>query len=357
MRAMVLKAPRELIVEEIPEFTLRPTDVMVEPVACGVCGSDLRYFVGENPWAQHTLGRFMENPPNIVPGHEFCGSITAVGSSVDPGMVGKRVVVQPLQVCGECEQCRSGYNNLCPKQEHLGHGGGWGDMKYYPGGMAQRCPVWASCCFEVPDSLPDREAALMDMLAVAVHASNLGRITADDRVAIIGSGPIGLSIAQVARSRGASKVALFDPSSTARDVARSCGMDDVYDVPCGDIETALKPMRGRATKVYDTVGRPNTLKAGLETLRFAGELIVMAAHGEQLPFSMEDVGQERCIRTSCNFVAPTDFQEAIRLATTGGVRLAPYITREVPLSVGPHAIESMIERRDWAFKCVIHPQM
>lgn len=356
MKAMVLKAPRELCVEDIPEFPLEPGEYMIEPSACGICGSDLRYFNGENPWAQHTLGRFESNPPNIVPGHEFCGRVVAAGDLADPTLVGRRVVVMPLEICGECAQCRAGYNNLCANMKHLGHGGGWGEKNYYPGGMAERCPTWASSCFPIPDHLPDEEAALMDMLAVAVHA--VGLRDPGSTIAVLGAGPIGLSIAQVARAKGAMRVLLFDPSDTAREVARDCGMTEVFDVPNADLAKALKPLRelGGASTVYDTVGRPATLKAGVDALRFGGEMIVMAAHEDPLPFNMLDLGQERSIRTSCNFTAPKDFQEAIKLASDGSVKLGPYVTKKVPLAEGPVAFESLMEHRNWAFKCVILPQ-
>lgn len=351
MKAMVMKAPRELRVEDIPEFPIRADEVTVEVRACGVCGSDLRYYQGENPWAQHTLGRFEPNPPNIVLGHEFCGIV--VDGHRD--LLGKRVAVMPLAVCGECPQCRDGYNNLCVNMKHLGHGGGWGDRDYYPGGMAERCPVWASSCFVLPDNLSDIEAALMDMLGVAVHAISLRE--PGPVITVIGAGPIGLSIAQVARSRGADRVLMFDPSPTAREVAALCGIEEVFDVAGGDIAAALGRVRdlGGATTLYDTVGRSATLRAGVEALRFGGQVIVMAAHDDLLPFSMMELGQERSLRTSCNFVAPVDFQTAIQLASSGRVKLGPYVTKRVALDDAPEAFGRMTADRSWAFKCVVCP--
>jgi threonine dehydrogenase-like Zn-dependent dehydrogenase len=358
VRAMVLKAPRTLVVEEIPEFDLAPDEVMVETASCGICGSDLRYYAGENPWAQQTLGRFVPNPPNIVPGHEFCGRVVSVGSNVDASWEGRRVVVMPIQVCGECDRCRAGYTNLCINMRHLGHGGGWAERPYYPGGMARRCPVWMTSCFDLPYHIPDDEAALMDMLGVAVHAVSLAQPAPDDMVAVIGSGPIGLSIAQVARAHGAKRVLLFDPSVTARSVAEACGMEEVFDVPDRDIAAAMAPVReaGGAAYVFDTVGSPATLQAALGALRYGGELIAMATHDDPLPFSMIDVGQERRIRTSCNFRVPADFRKAIDLTAGGHVKLGPYVTRTVALDDGPAAFESLARDRQWAFKCVIHPQ-
>jgi 2-desacetyl-2-hydroxyethyl bacteriochlorophyllide A dehydrogenase len=355
---MVLAAARDLRVEEIPEFEPGADDVMVQSLACGVCGSDLRYYLGENPWAQHTLGRSVPNPPNIVPGHEFCGIVTEVGADVDRSWLGKRVAVMPFQVCGECAQCRAGYSSLCVNTQHLGHGGGWPQRGYYPGGMAERCPVWVSSCFELPPGLNDSEAALLDMLGVAVHAVNRARLSRGDLVAVIGAGPIGLSIAQVAIAKGAGRVLLFDPSETARKVSRTCGMSDVFEVPGDGISAALQPVRdlGGAKVVYDTVGSGETLKAGLDALRFGGQLVVMAAHDGPLPFTMLDIGQERSITTSCNFNAGDEFAEAIRLAASGRVKLAPYVTREVPLAEGPAAFEAMVADRSWAFKTVIIPQ-
>ena len=229
MRAAVLKAPRQLVIEDIPDLHGQPDEVVVEVEHCGICGSDIRYYVGENPWALHTLGHHAPNPPNIILGHEFAGRVVETGGAEGERLVGKRVVVIPYEICGACDDCRRGQHNLCPNMIHMGHGAGWGERPYYPGGMAERCPIWARRCLPLPGELDPLHASMLDPMGVATHATNLGHLERLPAVAVIGCGPIGLLIAQIARAWGVADALLFDVSAAVRDVARAVGFEKVYD--------------------------------------------------------------------------------------------------------------------------------
>ena len=141
--AGILEAPKTLTVQDIPMWPLDSYGdedmVMIKVEACGICGSDFRYFLGENPWAQHTLGRFVPNPPNIALGHEYAGTVVAVLSKENKHLLGKRVAPVCSKVCGACEECRAGRFRLCPYTVHLGHGQGLGGSAVFPGGLRSLC--------------------------------------------------------------------------------------------------------------------------------------------------------------------------------------------------------------------------
>lgn len=125
MKAVVLLEPEHLELMDIPEPTLTEDNhVLIKVESCGICGSDLRYYKGENPWAFHTLGVHKENPKNMVMGHEFVGTVVKVNSEKYEHLLGKRVGVQAFRVCNECYLCKSGRENLCPNTVHLGHAQG-----------------------------------------------------------------------------------------------------------------------------------------------------------------------------------------------------------------------------------------
>ena len=113
MKAVVLTRPRSLELMDIsrPELT-EENHVLIKVHACGICGSDLRYWAGDNPWALHTLGKHVDNPPNIILGHEFAGEVVEVNSTAHEHLLGKRVGVQAFRACGRCDFCRSGRQNL-----------------------------------------------------------------------------------------------------------------------------------------------------------------------------------------------------------------------------------------------------
>ena len=171
MKAVVLRGPRDLVLADVPRPKLRDENhVLIRVQACGICGSDLRYWAGENPWALHTLGKHVDNPPNMILGHEFAGIVEEVNASRFEHLLGKRVGVQAFQSCGRCALCKAGHENLCKDTAHIGHARGWGDADYYPGAYAEYCPAWGDLVLPMEDHVTFAEEALRDILGVAVHA-------------------------------------------------------------------------------------------------------------------------------------------------------------------------------------------
>lgn len=162
MRAMVLKSEEILEIMEVPMPTLEPGLVLVKVSQCDICGSDIRYLHGENPWAKQTLQEEVPNPPNIILGHELTGTVVDVFDKADQYLIGKRVGVNCFTTCGRCHFCRAGLENLCPHTRHLGHGQGWGQREFYPGGMAKYCPAFAGQVYELSDRVTNQQATFLD---------------------------------------------------------------------------------------------------------------------------------------------------------------------------------------------------
>ena len=261
MKALVLKKPKILELQYIPEYSLTEEDhVLIKVETCGICGSDLRYWGGENPWSLHTLGRHVDNPPNLVMGHEYAGKVVKVNAKKYEHLLGKRVGVQAFKVCGKCKFCTSGRENLCRKMIHMGHAQGWGEMDFYPGAYAEYCLGWAGLLHGIPDHISYAEASMADILCVAVHVVGRTNIYEESNILCFGGGPAGLSIAQLARIKGARNIFISDPSPLAREViakykkdapgyrTNQCSMSvaipsDVYlpDPPClREIDTRIQ---------------------------------------------------------------------------------------------------------------------
>ncbi len=357
MKAAVLRGPKDIAVLDIPRWELPPDMVMLAVNACGVCGSDLRYYVGENPWALHTLGRAVPNPPNIVLGHEFAGEVVEVGSRADAGLLGKRVGALAYNTCGTCAYCRSGRENLCPDTVHIGHGAGWGRMPFFPGAMAELCPVWSRQCYELPENLSWEEAALLDPLQVAVHAVELSGLRPGATFAVFGLGPIGLCAIQVARAYGALLTVGTDIYAAPLEMAREVGASLALDARDQDPVRAIREASGGsgADVLIDTVGSPRSLRDGLSALARSGTLVNLAVHGGEYSFDGLALGSERSIRTSSNSLF-SDYGKAIRLAASGAVNLSVMITHRYPLNEVPNAFALLLEKeRHGAVKAIIQP--
>ena len=355
MKAAVLKAPRQLTVEEVPVPAPEPSEVLVKVAACGICGSDLRYFVGENPWAMHTLGREAPNPPNIILGHEFGGEVVAAGDGRFEELVGQRIVVSAYAACGMCVECRLGQYNLCKATIHLGHGAGWGDREYYPGGMAEYCAVWADKAYPLPDSVSWEEATFLDIAGVGIHAVRVSEMKPDGVVVVLGAGPLGLSIAQVAKAWGARATCCTDVYPKALAVAAEVGVDRAIDATTDDPkEAVLDATDGRgADYVFDTAGTAETQRQAIEMLAPSGALINLVTNRTKVSFELLELAAERSIRTSTNYFFH-DFQTAIDMAGSGQLALAPMITHRFPLADANRAFDAGLNKDEHeALKIVI----
>ncbi|RJP15651.1 MAG: hypothetical protein C4520_19970 [Candidatus Abyssobacteria bacterium SURF_5] len=353
MLAALLRAPLDLQAKRIPSFALEPDQVMIQVVACGICGSDLRYYHGENPWALHTLGKPLPNPPNIVLGHEFAGTVS--GNTISP-LRGKRVAVLCFKTCGRCDQCRSGRENLCKNTMHLGHGAGWGKRRYYPGGMAEQCPAWEHLCFAIPDHMSFDEAALLDVVGVGVHAARVAAVAPGASVAVYGAGPIGNAIMQASKAMGASKVFVVDTYDVALEIARLCGATGAVKADSTDAAQSLREVnRGNFQVVFDTVGTAETLRNCIGLLAEGGTAVLMAVHDLEFAVNSLDLGSERSLRTSCNFRIE-EYPLSIALVSSGQIDVRPWITHRFPLKKVSEAFETAFHKEEnGAFKIMIYP--
>lgn len=361
MKAVVLEAPRKMTCRDIPVWPIGsygdPDLVLVKVVACGVCGSDFRYYAGENPWAQHTLGRHLDNPPNIVLGHEFTGEVVAVLSDKNAHLLGQRVAPICSKVCGTCSECRSGRTQLCPNTVHLGHGQGWGKRDFYPGAYAEYVPAWAGGCFVIPESLTFEETAMMDILAVCVHVAHQGDVQPGRPVLMMGAGPAGNGIAQAARNLGASRVIITDIADVALSVAHEQAIDVVVDVrgkSPGRLADELSSLAPEGFgSVFDSIGTGESFDLGLKLLGKSGTLVNMAVHDREMPVNFLRLGSERRITTSCNF-APGDYLLALSWLESGRFQVRNWLT-EINLEEVPRTFAEVDgqARGRQAFKLVI----
>ena len=347
-KSVVLVKPGELAVREIPVPRVPPPSLRVSMRACGICGSDLRYLAGENPWSLHTLGRSVPSPPNMVLGHEVSGVIRKGGRDV-------RIAVLAYKGCGTCRACRSGRENICANVQHIGHATGWGKMEYYPGGMAEEFEVWEGFAYEIPDSISFEEATFLDGLAVAVHACDRAHISRGNRVAVIGLGPIGMMAAQVARDRGAEVVTGCDTTPLPVELAGSLGFETM-EMTDGALLFGKAVDSGiEYDAVIDTVGDVGAVEAAFGVLAPGGVISLLSVHDATIPLDSMRLSAERYVTTSAN--SPyRDFRTAITLLETGRVAVAPLVTHRFPLSEAVRAFEVMADKeKHRAYKIVLVP--
>ena len=356
MRAAILLEPYNLRLMDIPKPKPHRDEVLLEVKACGICGSDVRYFMGENPWALHTIGINEPMPPNTVLGHEVCGTVVE-GEESTYIHKGDYVGVIAFRSCGECEVCRKGLHNLCAEQLHIGHDGRWKDREYIPGGFADFMPVWRDKVRKLSNSISPPEATQLDGLAVAVHAVRRAHISQADSVAIIGSSAIGLLLLQVAKAYGADFVFSSDILEKPLDVASSLGADMTINARRENLASVVeRETGGRGVDVvFDTVGSRETFKTGLKILKRAGRMVLLAVTDTEVSINLRDLSGERIITSSANNLYP-EYDIGIRLMATGKVRAKPFITHIFNLNDIVEAFDIALHKEDYgAIKVVITP--
>jgi len=260
MKAAVYRGDRRVEVADWPRPEVGPTDVLLEISHCGICGSDI-HFVLEG-WSA----------PNRVHGHEFTGTVAAVGTDVTRWRVGDQVVGGPSVRCGTCEYCRAGRPNLCTGRGAVGEGGD------FQGAFADYMRVPESELLRLPDGVSLRHAALAEPLAVALHGITRAQVQPGQRVLVAGGGPIGaLSIAAL-RHRGFDDIVLSEPSPSRRALGEKLG---AVAVTPEDLAPTPASPSAIAEPGFDVAlecsGHARAMEQCLGQLRRTGTLVLVGA--------------------------------------------------------------------------------
>jgi L-iditol 2-dehydrogenase len=319
MRVSVLREAGQLELADWPVPRPGPGEVLVAVRSVGVCGSDVHYF-------QHgRIGDFVVRRP-LVLGHEASGRIVAVGAGVDGGRVGARVAIEPGAACGVCGECKAGRYNLCP------------DMRFFAtppvdGALAEYVVVRADLAFDLPDSVSDDAAALLEPLSVGIWANRKAGVTAGSRLLIAGAGPIGLVTAQVARALGATTIVVSDIAGHRLAAARAHGA--TVALRAADVADAGADFDA----FVDCSGAPAAITSGLRALRPAGVAVLVGMGPDQLvlPFGLL---QQRELTVTGTFRYANTWPTAIALAASGAVDVDALVTDRYPLAEAARALAS-----------------
>jgi 2-desacetyl-2-hydroxyethyl bacteriochlorophyllide A dehydrogenase len=210
MKAVVIEKPNEVSVKEVADPTPAPDQALIKVEACGICGTDIHVIRGE----------FAPTRYPIIPGHEFCGEVVAVGGEVRNLKVGDFVAVDPSLFDGTCRQCRMGRFNLCEHWNAIGVGSA-------NGACAELVAVPAVNAFGLPTDIPRNWGALVEPLSCAVHGLDQVGIRAADDYLIYGAGTMGLLLGQLVKDSGAERLDIVDTNPKRHALAKRLGADRV----------------------------------------------------------------------------------------------------------------------------------
>lgn len=323
-----------------------PHDVVLDVGACGICGSDVHAFA-EGAWI--SAGDPM--------GHEFAGTVSAVGEQVSTFAVGDRVAVNPMGPCGSCAQCAGGSSNLCANPAHSSFGG-LGDQVLVAHAES------GARLFRLPDAMSFEEGAFLEPLSVAVRAVRSAGPDLAAPVVVAGLGSIGQCVVRVLRAYGASDVLGIDVSTPRLRVAADTGID-VLDARDHDVVAAVvdrwgtsdspyQPGSGNVATFFECSGAQPMITVAIAVTRAGGTVALTGLSGKR-PFADLDTVVQKELRLRGTFAyTGDDATEAFRLLVDKQVEVAPLVSHRIPLSRVDEAFATQ-HATDGSVKVVVLP--
>ncbi|MDR2041096.1 MAG: alcohol dehydrogenase catalytic domain-containing protein [Tannerella sp.] len=342
MKSMQLTGLRRMELFDVPQPDVREdTDVLIRMQAVGVCGSDVHYY------ATGKIGSQVVQYPFPV-GHEGAGYVEKVGAGVHSLRVGERVAIEPAMPCGACDQCLAGRSHTCRKLRFLGCPG------QADGCLSEYIVMPESSCIPIPSAMRFEQAAISEPLAVGLYAARLAGVIRDKRVAILGSGPIGLSVLAAARLAGAATVHVTDLIDERLAIARQSGATAVYNVTREDAVAGIAAAEPLLLDlVFECCGRQEAIDQAIRLLKPGGTLLIVGIpEFSRFSFPVDDLRRKELSIRNVRRQNGCD-REAVRMIADGAVAVDHWITHRFSLPDTQKAFNLVAGYRDGVMKAMI----
>ena len=319
MKALVLKEPGQAEIRPVPEPVVTPSSVLLKVRMVGFCGSDLNSFRGRNP---------MVSFPRI-PGHEVSATIVE-GNNANPALAaGVDVTLSPYTNCGKCASCRRGRPNACQFNETLG--------VQRDGAATEYIVVPSERIY--PAKLTLKELCLVEPLTVGFHAVARARVTAEDTVAILGCGGVGLGAVAASGFRGAKTIGV-DMDDEKLNTARAAGATHSINTAREDLHQRLAELTdGRGPDVViEAIGLPQTFRAAVEEVAFTGRVVYIGYAKEPVSYETQLFVQKELDILGSRNALPEDFRDVIRMLEEHRFPVNDAVSSIITMNEAPQAL-------------------
>lgn len=337
---VTLVKPRELVLEQVEKPAPQKGEVLIKVLRCGVCGSDPTIYYGNHPYVTFP----------VVMGHEFAGIVEALGEGVTGLPIGARVTVIPHLVCGKCKPCQTETYNFCEQLRCTGAEADGAHVQY-------KC-MPAQMVMPIPDGMTLDDAAMVEPACVAYHAAKRGEIKPDDKVLIIGAGPIGIFCMQSCKALGAKEVYIADMDAWRLELALKLGADGIIDVSQESMADGLTRLAGGPKEIdifYDCVGeKGKVFEIILQLARRGARVVIVGVlqNGYDIPHLPDFVQHELRLSGTTMYV-PQDYREMIRLMGEGKIKTEGMITHYFKLEDIIRVFQMIEAKQEKYFKIML----
>ena len=315
MKAAVYLGPGHLEIRDVPIPPVGENEVLIKVAYCGICGTDVHIYHGDG-------GAANVNPPLII-GHEFSGIVEKVGRNVTKLKIGDKVSVNPNDMCGECYFCHNGMEHFC---EHF-----TGIGTTVNGGFAEYCVASERTVYKT-ETLDMLQASMVEPLSCCVHGIDLCGIKPGDTVLIMGTGPIGLIMLQLAKLAGAGMVIATARSEKKSELAKSMGADRVINVSTEDLEAEIAALCRNLNCVIECVGNPGTIEQAISVAGKGATVMLFGLTGPDAKIEIKpDMIFKKELRITSSFINPYTYSRSINLLNTAKIDVTSMIKNIIPL--------------------------
>lgn len=337
MLQQVMTEPGKIEFCDIPVPKPGPGQVLIKIMRIGVCGSDIHVYHGEHPFTSYP----------VTQGHEVSGLVEGLGEGVTQFAKGQKVTIQPQVVCGKCWPCRNGKYNLCEELKVMGF--------QTTGVASEYFAVDAEKVTPLPETMSLDEGAMIEPLAVAVHAIRRGGDITGKDICVLGAGPIGILVAQAAKGMGAGKVMITDVSDLRLEKAGECGVDFCVNTRDKDFGQALVSCFGpdKADIIYDCAGNNITMGQAIKYARKGSTIILVAVFAEPGRIDLAVLNDHELDLNTSMMYRSEDYETAIELAADQRVMLKPLISKHFAFDRYLEAYEYIDKNRETTMKVII----
>jgi L-iditol 2-dehydrogenase len=336
MLQAVMTKPGEIIFHDIPIPEVKANQIKVKMKCIGVCGSDIHVNHGKHPYTSYP----------VVQGHEVSAVVEEIGKDVNNVKVGDVVTIQTQVVCGECYPCTHGMYNDCEKLKVMG---------FQTTGMASEYfVVDAEKALKLPDGMSFEHGAMIEPLAVAVHALRRYGDVEGKSVLVLGGGPIGNLVAQTAKALGASKVLLSELSEYRLATAKKCGINTVNPKEKNLKEAIIECFStDGADVIFECIGINATMKQAIEYARKGSDIVVVGVFADLGTINMGFIQDHELRLIGTAMYREEDYIDAIELVNKGLIEFDALITHRVKFQDYANAYKIVDEQKDKAMKVII----
>ncbi len=329
--------PGTIEFRDVPKPVPKDSEVLVEIKRIGVCGSDIHVYHGLHPYTSYP----------VVQGHEVSGKVVAKGRNVSQVSIGDNVTFLPQVTCGTCYPCTHGMYHICNSLKVMGFQTSGAAQEYFP--------VQEELIVRVPNHVSFDAAAMIEPVAVAVHALRRGGDVTGKQILVLGAGPIGNLVGQVAKGLGAAKVMITDVSDFRIDMAKQCGLDYPVNTAKEDLANTIDAKFGesKADLILECAGAQPAISQALSTARKGTTIVVVGVFSKKPEVDLALVQDRELSIVGTLMYQRKDYETAIRLLAEGRLILEKLITTRFTFADYQKAYEYIEKTKDRVMKVMI----